>query len=504
MVSEKRGRFDSLKTKLTIIVIAIISVIMIVMQTLSYRDQRREAMDSVAEKARAIAGLISGIASNTMLTQDFTLLDETVQKALENEDVLELAVTGKDGSTIRHARKDSAATHDAAVAEDIALAGTVAGAVKLRYSTDKIYVMLRSDIRYSLIQGAIGLCLASAALLYFLGRFAITPVSEVKVAMEKVAAGDLRSAVAVRTADEIGDLGMAANKMMQDLTRLIREIRLNSSRTTDHARQISAGSEQLSQGASEQAASAEEASASVEEMHATIRQNADNAIQTEKMALQSASDAEASGEAVFKALSSMRIITGKISIIAEIARQTNLLALNAAIEAARAGEHGRGFAVVAAEVRKLAERSHAAAGEISGLSASSAEASERAGSMLTRLVPAIKRTAELVQEITAASREQSSGADQINGAIQQLNKVVQQNAGSAEEMATTAEALLAQANQLERLITFFKVDGNGHGRAATEAPDRMAIRQEPHSPLDAAVEAGKAKGNVGEHALERS
>ena len=193
-------------------------------------------------------------------------------------------------------------------------------------------------------------------------------------------------------------------------------------------------------------------------MNATIKQNADNAMQTEKIALKSANDAQESGKAVTDAVSAMKQIAAKIGIIEEIARQTNLLALNAAIEAARAGEAGRGFAVVAAEVRKLAERSQTAAAEISHLSGSSMEVAERAGAMLAKLVPDIQKTAELVQEISASSKEQAGGADQINGAIQQLNTVVQQNAGAAEEMASTAEELASQAELLQDAVAYFKVN----------------------------------------------
>ncbi len=232
----------------------------------------------------------------------------------------------------------------------------------------------------------------------------------------------------------------------------------------------------MSQGTTEQAASAEEASSSVEEMNATIRQNADNASQTEKIAVKSALDAEESGHAVNDAVTAMRNIAEKISIIEEIARQTNLLALNAAIEAARAGDHGKGFAVVAAEVRKLAERSQTAAEEIIKLSVSSMDIASRAGDMLAKLVPDIHKTAELVQEISASSKEQASGADQINSAIQQLNQVVQQNAGAAEEMSSTSEELSSQAEQLQTTVAFFKVNGNGHGLPGTE---RKALKQAP-------------------------
>jgi methyl-accepting chemotaxis protein len=197
----------------------------------------------------------------------------------------------------------------------------------------------------------------------------------------------------------------------------------------------------------------------MEQMAANIKQNADNAAQTEKIARQSSKDAEASGEAVNRAVHAMRTIAEKISIVQEIARQTDLLALNAAVEAARAGEHGKGFAVVASEVRKLAERSQSAAAEISAMSGDTVQSAQEAGEMLSRLVPDIRKTAELVSEITAACREQDIGASQINEAIQQLDKVTQQNASASEEMAATSEELAAQSEELQTSIAFFRVDG---------------------------------------------
>jgi methyl-accepting chemotaxis protein len=199
----------------------------------------------------------------------------------------------------------------------------------------------------------------------------------------------------------------------------------------------------------------------MEEMVSNVRQNAENALQTEKIAQKSAIDARESGRAVSETVTAMKEIAGRISIIEEIARQTNLLALNAAIEAARAGDHGKGFAVVASEVRKLAERSQTAAGEISQLSSSSVQVAEMAGQMISRLVPDIQKTAALVQEINSASSEQNSGAEQINKAIQQLDKVVQQNAGVAEEMSSASEELASQAENLQSSIAFFRISESG-------------------------------------------
>jgi methyl-accepting chemotaxis protein len=234
----------------------------------------------------------------------------------------------------------------------------------------------------------------------------------------------------------------------------------------------------------------------MEEMAANIKQNADNAAQTEKIARQSAKDAEMSGNAVNRAVEAMQTIAVKIGIVQEIARQTDLLALNAAVEAARAGEHGKGFAVVASEVRKLAERSQSAAAEISSMSSDTVKAAQEAGDMLGRLVPDIRKTAELVAEISSACREQDVGASQINEAIQQLDKVTQQNAGASEEMSATSEELAAQAEELQASIAFFKVEASGGKAAATggrqgrTAAAKMTTRSP--SPATGRKPAGKA------------
>ncbi len=268
------------------------------------------------------------------------------------------------------------------------------------------------------------------------------------------------------------------NSLARQLTAVVTEVKVAADNVASGSAQLSSGAESMSQGASEQAAAAEEASSSMEQMSSNIRQNADNASQTEKIAMKSAADAKAGGQAVAETVVAMKDIAAKISIIEEIARQTNLLALNAAIEAARAGEHGKGFAVVAAEVRKLAERSQKAAGEISELSSVSVEVAERAGNMLERMVPDIQRTAELVQEISAASREQDTGAEQINRAIQQLDQVIQQNAGAAEEMASTTEELTSQAEQLQSTISFFRTGKEGDLKPATiSAPPAKKTRK---------------------------
>jgi methyl-accepting chemotaxis protein len=327
------------------------------------------------------------------------------------------------------------------------------------------------------------LCVFAAVLTsLWIIRGITVPLNRAIGVADKLAEGDLTGEIDVKSKDEIGKLLLAMKNMVGKLKGVVSDVKSAADNVASGSQQLSSGSEQMSQGTTEQAASAEEASSSVEEMNATIRQNSDNAMQTEKIALKSATDATESGKAVTEAVAAMKNIAEKISIIEEIARQTNLLALNAAIEAARAGEHGKGFAVVASEVRKLAERSQVAAAEISQLSSSSVEVAEKAGQMLAKLVPDIKRTAELVQEISAASKEQTSGADQINAAISQLNQVIQQNAGAAEEMSSTAEELSSQAEQLQTTVAFFKVnDGVEHGsRGPVAKKPNMANNRIPH------------------------
>jgi len=330
-----------------------------------------------------------------------------------------------------------------------------------------------------------------------------------------VAIGDLSQTITVKSDDEIGDLVVSLNTMTANLnaTAAVADAIANGDLTVDAKRlsdkdtlgislenmldklrtivtqaiqaaenvssgsqELSASAEQLSQGSTEQAASTEEASSSMEEMAANVKQNAENAATTERMAGQSAKDAEASGNAVGKAVDAMQTIAEKITIVQEIARQTDLLALNAAVEAARAGEHGKGFAVVASEVRKLAERSQAAAAEIGTLSSDTVKVAQEAGNMLAKLVPDIKKTAELVEEITAACREQDVGSSQINQAIQQLDKVTQQNAAASEEVSATSEELAAQAEQLQATISFFRLGTDVMPAPASSQVDK-AVRQ---------------------------
>ncbi len=265
----------------------------------------------------------------------------------------------------------------------------------------------------------------------------------------------------IYTKDEIG----LAQKTMQSMVKKLNEIigfTLNvSNQIVESSAEMKTSSQNISLGATNQAASAEEVAASMEEMSANIQHNNENAKQTESIALKASEEIQDGNSSVEQTVVSMRIITDKISVIEEIARQTNLLALNAAVEAARAGEHGKGFAVVAAEVRKLAERSQEAATEINELTSSSLKISETAGDKLATIVPNIEKTAKLVQEISTASREQNSGAEQVNDALQELNNIVQQNAAASEQIALQADDLFGKGEQLKEVISFFKMNEHG-------------------------------------------
>ena len=317
----------------------------------------------------------------------------------------------------------------------------------------------------------------------------IVAMNDITAAAEEISNGNLT--VAIRERSPQDKLMQALSAMVDGLTRTVSDIRSIAGEVAAASQSISTASVQVSKGASNQAAAAEEASSSMEQMVSNIKQNADNAQQTDKIANKSAKDAQESGKSVLEAVAAMKEIANKISIIEEIARQTNLLALNAAIEAARAGEHGKGFAVVAAEVRKLAERSQKAAGEINQLSATTLKVSEKSGEMLDKLVPDIQRTAELVQEISAASKEQDTGAEQINKALQQLEKVIQQNASASEEMASTTEELSGQSEQLVSALSFFHT-GDDDSALTRKRLVARAGRQESSAPQRAAKQGGQA------------
>jgi methyl-accepting chemotaxis protein len=292
---------------------------------------------------------------------------------------------------------------------------------------------------------------------WWVTRSITRPLQETVEVANHLAEGDLTVQIVADSQDETGQLKQAMSNMVGKLSRIITDVNTTSHEIGNAATQVSATAQSLSQSASQQAASVEQTSASIEQMTASIAHNTENSKLTNNMASNASVQAVEGGDAVKETVEAMQQIAAKISIIDDIAYQTNLLALNAAIEAARAGDAGKGFAVVAAEVRKLAERSQVAAQEIGGLASSSVTRAEKAGTLLDGMVPTIRKTADLVEEIAAASNEQSSGVGQINGAMTQVNKATQQNASASEELAATAEEMNGQVNQLQNLMAFFKL-----------------------------------------------
>jgi methyl-accepting chemotaxis protein len=368
------------------------------------------------------------------------------------------------------ARKPFDATMEA-LDEDIELSAK--GAADSTRHAESMYRSSRTLIYVALVLAA----LIGVALSLLVARTISAALQQGIDVADRLAGGDLCITLGSTNKDESGKMLQALGATLKKLSEVVVDVTNSARNVADGAEQLSASSIQLSQGATEQASSIEEVSASMEETSSNIKQNADNALQTEKIALKAAEDAKDGREAVAQTVDAMKQIASKISIIEEIARQTNLLALNAAIEAARAGEHGKGFAVVASEVRKLAERSQKAAGEITELSSTSVKVANKAGELLSKILPDVKKTSELVQEIAAASREQDTGAQQVNKAIQQLDEVIQRNAGASEEMSSTSEELSAQAQLLQEAIAFFKVDASALQRASTAGkPARKVSR----------------------------
>lgn len=351
---------------------------------------------------------------------------------------------------------------------------------------------LASDAAYSSARNQLLVALVISLLVAVVVAWAvIRRVNIVSAITDRIGQGDLTASFDATAKDS--DIYGVLRNMNASLKQIVAEVMEASSNVAAGSEQLSSTGQQIAQGSTEQAASLEEISSSMEQMASNIANSADNAQQTEQIARKAAIDAEATGQAVEEAVEAMKDIADKIGIIEEISRQTNLLALNAAIEAARAGEHGKGFTVVAAEVRKLAERSQKAAGEIVAKAKDSLDVSEQAGRMLAELVPNIKRTSDLVQEISASAREQDAGASEVNKALQQLDEVVQQSAAAAEEMASTSEELSAQAEQLNSTINFFTIDKSSKSSVSKkDKTQKVSIRKVPAQPskLRAVTETG--------------
>jgi methyl-accepting chemotaxis protein len=464
--------------KFTAFCVLIISVVLAVFASMQFLNIRRAELNRVEATTQNIQLRLEQNLAAPMWNYAVDQGAIVLETEMRDSDLLGVHVINaanevifiskmRSGDTIVDAKGDEAFPPDARKLEGkVVWDGRELGSFTLHYGNEELNRKLRSVIVESVVQFISIDVILSISIIFLLNLFILKPLSTVNVMVGSVAQGNLanrdRGSATKRSiverSDEFGVTGREIAGMVVSLRGIVGSISEGSGALLTRAEAVSDTSRLLSEGAAEQAASAEQVSSSMEEMASIVRQTADNAMKTEQIARSSAGKAEEGGKVVGETVVAMKEIASRINIIEEIARQTNLLALNAAIEAARAGEAGKGFAVVASEVRKLAERSQGAAQEIHSLSSTSVAVAERAGVLIDSIVPDIRQTADLVQEIKASTAEQTAGIDQIGTALMQLDNVIQSNASSSEELASMSEELTAQAQQLSDTVRFFRLD----------------------------------------------
>ena len=469
---EDEGWRYRLTVRFSLVIGAALLVMACLATWVSVQFERHVLMDRLEDQAVRFADLFAANLAASLFTVNRENIDAVVTGFASDRTIRFLEVRDPEGKVIAAKGAPQQQAQRITVNRDVKYAKEPVGKVTLSLSTESVDVAVRHYWWRAAIREALGFILVSLVLSVLVGREVSQPIQHVVRCLRDIARGegDLTKRIDHAAQNEIGAMARWFNEFTDKLSLIIVQVREATVAVANAAQQLSSAAQELSRGTSEQAASVEETTASLEEMHASITQNAENSRRMEQTALQGAKDAQESAETVAESVGAMKTIAQKISIVEEIAYQTNLLALNAAIEAARAGDHGKGFAVVATEVRKLAERSQAAAGEIRALTASSVRVAERSGALLSELVPAIHNTAELVQEVATASREQAAGVAQVNRAMVQVDQVTQRNASAAEQLSSTAEEMTHHAETLQQLMALFRTGGEFAPRPVKKTP----------------------------------
>jgi methyl-accepting chemotaxis protein len=451
-----------LATKVLAGVLLVLSLAFTGMTAILSANERSVFEAQLTGKGENLARLVASISLDPILSYNFDYLESYAKEIGKDPDAAYVIVVDHEGKPLTHAFEEPADKAGIRVfTADVKQGDEVRATVRLGLRTTAIDQGVRRSQLLVLGLGLGAMVLVAALILLLFRAVVLKGVESLRQSLARVADGDIALEIAATGNDELALLQHSLRGTVERLRGVVGGVKVAADAVSSASRAMASSTAQMSQGASEQASSSEEATTSIREMSVAIRQTAENAVQTERIAAATAQNAIEGGRVVNETVTAMKSIADRITIIDEIAYQTNLLALNASIEAARAGQHGRGFAVVGGEVRKLAERSRVAAKEIGELSTTCVRLAEQAGKLLDRIVPDIQRTATLVGEISAASRQQSGGTEQLDRAIQQLDRVTQQNAASAEELSATAEELSGQAQSLQDSVAFFRTASAG-------------------------------------------